>query len=63
MSEEDGKGAATEKERSSPKRGAAEAQGGKVWFERESGKGTTFFVEVPLTAITDQPLAKTVALG
>lgn len=30
-------------------KGAAEAQGGKVWFESESNKGTTFFVEVPLT--------------
>lgn len=30
-------------------KGAAEAQGGKVWFESASGKGTTFFVEVPLT--------------
>lgn len=30
-------------------KGAAEAQGGKVWFESEPDKGTTFFVEVPLT--------------
>jgi signal transduction histidine kinase len=30
-------------------KGAAEAQGGKVWFTSEPNKGTTFFVEVPLT--------------
>ena len=29
-------------------RGAIEAQGGKMWFESEEGKGTTFFVELPL---------------
>jgi len=29
-------------------KGAVEAQGGKVWFESEEGKGTTFFVELPL---------------
>ncbi|MFA5273417.1 MAG: hypothetical protein WC353_04615 [Candidatus Peribacter sp.] len=27
----------------------AMAQGGKVWFESEPNKGTTFTVEVPLT--------------
>ncbi|MFA5273340.1 MAG: HAMP domain-containing sensor histidine kinase [Candidatus Peribacter sp.] len=30
-------------------KGAAEAQGGKVWFTSEPNKGTTFTVEVPLT--------------
>lgn len=29
-------------------RGAAEAQEGKVWFTSIEGKGTTFFVEIPL---------------
>ncbi|PIR49116.1 hypothetical protein COU80_00845 [Candidatus Peregrinibacteria bacterium CG10_big_fil_rev_8_21_14_0_10_55_24] len=29
-------------------KGAAEAQGGKVWFTSAAGKGTTFFVEVPI---------------
>ncbi|MDD5041024.1 MAG: HAMP domain-containing sensor histidine kinase [Candidatus Peribacteraceae bacterium] len=29
-------------------KGAAEAQGGKVWFTSESKKGTTFYVEVPI---------------
>ncbi|MDD5055735.1 MAG: ATP-binding protein [Candidatus Peribacteraceae bacterium] len=44
-------------------KGAAEALGGRVWFESESGKGTTFFVEVPLTEAKDPELVKTVALG
>ncbi len=35
-------------------KGAAEAQGGKVWFTSESGKGTTFYVEVPLTEAKGQ---------
>lgn len=29
-------------------KGAVEAQGGKIWFESEQGKGTRFFVELPL---------------
>lgn len=29
-------------------KGAIEAQGGKMWFESTEGKGTTFFVELPM---------------
>lgn len=29
-------------------KGAIEQQGGKIWFESEEGKGTTFFVELPV---------------
>lgn len=31
-------------------KGAVESQGGKIWFESEEGKGTTFFVEMLLQA-------------
>lgn len=30
-------------------KGAVEAQGGKIWFESQEGKGTTFFIDVPLS--------------
>lgn len=29
-------------------KGAIEAQGGKIWFESEEGKGTKFMIDVPL---------------
>lgn len=29
-------------------KGAIESQGGKIWFESEEGKGTKFFVELPI---------------
>lgn len=35
-------------------KGAVEAQGGRVWFESESGKGTIFYVEVPLEEAKSQ---------
>ncbi len=32
-------------------KGSIEAQGGKIWFESEEGKGTTFFVEMSLKLV------------
>jgi len=29
-------------------KGAVEAQGGKIWFDSAEGKGTTFFIELPI---------------
>ena len=29
-------------------KGAIEQQGGRIWFESQVGKGTTFYVEVPI---------------
>ncbi len=29
-------------------KGAIEAQGGKIWFESTEGKGTSFFIELPI---------------
>ncbi|HBE43361.1 MAG TPA: hypothetical protein DDW27_19600, partial [Bacteroidales bacterium] len=33
----------------------AEGANGRVWFESESGKGTTFFVEFPLIFTVENP--------
>ena len=35
-------------------KGAIEGQDGKIWFESEEGKGTTFSVEVPLKFPTQE---------
>ncbi len=32
-------------------KGAIECQGGKIWLESAEGKGTTFFIELPLKAV------------
>lgn len=31
-------------------KGAIESQGGKIWFKSEEGKGTTFFIELPINS-------------
>lgn len=33
-------------------KGAVEAQGGKIWFESEEGKGTKFYLKLPIRKIT-----------
>lgn len=38
-------------------KGAIEAQGGKMWFESEEGKGTTFFVELPIKEAPEEKKA------
>lgn len=39
-------------------KGAVEAQGGKIWFESEENKGTTFGIELPLMDVIQEENAR-----
>ena len=38
--------------------GSIQAQGGKIWFESEENKGTTFFVQLPLKMAGEEQKAE-----